>query len=159
MYCKFCGNFLPDDAKYCPTCGKINEEAEEKIKAEYEYFNDIVPSDSLESKNPPEDPEKKEAAGSILKFSIMGLAFGCSVFLSFLGLIFSYIARGKIKRFCKKYGETSGKASVGKGINIGGLIVSWFCTVFMVIYVALIVLAVIQGLNGVVPNVDPGVTF
>ena len=64
-----------------------------------------------------------------------------------------------IKKYIKKYGETSGRASVGKGLNIGGLIVSWFFTVFMAIYFGIIILLVIQGLNGGVPNVNPGVTF
>ena len=163
MYCKSCGNFLPDNAKYCPVCGKINESvvSEENVKnAEYDYLNDIVVPTGAETA--PEDPQKSEDAGSILKFAILGLAFGCTGLLSLLGLIFSYIARGKIKRFVEKYGETSGKASVGKGLSIGGVIVSWFMLVFIVIYIALIVLTIIGTVSGgsfPAPGDLPGVTF
>ena len=63
-------------------------------------------------------------ASKILTFAIMGLAFGASYYLSFLGLIFSIISRVKLSKYIKIYNATEGKATVGKHLSLVGLIVS-----------------------------------
>ena len=154
MFCKYCGNELTEEARFCNKCGKIidNESTqEEKTDKEFDFFSDAnepVQTSSKDFHNAQEDKAKEKAGEEILKFSILGLAFGSTFFLSFLGIIFSYIARGKIKRYKRKYGETNGRASVGKGLNIGGMILSWISMAYIVFYIIYIIVVVVMLVNG-----------
>jgi hypothetical protein len=154
MFCKYCGNQLPETANFCPKCGKINDAAKATAASEPKsepaaetatFFsdaaNDYVP---VEPVNVEEELERSEREGSILKMAILGLAFAWSGFLSLLGLIFSIIARAKISAYVRDYGETRGRASVGKGLSIGGLISSIFWMAFFLLY-TIIIVAVILG--------------
>ena len=130
MFCKHCGYQLPEDSNFCPNCGKITDE----VKKEEEKVEVI----DCTNVDPFLDEQKDELGGKILKFSILGLAF--SFFLPILGFIFTVIARSKIKSYVNIFGETQGRASVGKGLSIGGLISS---IVFFVIWTFYIVLLII----------------
>jgi hypothetical protein len=143
MFCKYCGNQLPEDAKFCPKCGKITEEQEfeandafEKQENENSNFYEPEPIILNETRNDVLDQQKDEDAGSILKFAILGLAF--SIPVSVLGLIFTIISKSKVKGFIRKYGETSGRATVGKILTIPGMISSIFFMVFWFINIILI---------------------
>lgn len=143
MFCKYCGNQLPEDAKFCPKCGKITEEQEfeandafETQENENSNFYESEPIILNETRNDVLDQQKDEDAGSILKFAILGLAF--SIPVSVLGLIFTIISKSKVKGFIRKYGETSGRATVGKILTIPGMISSIFFMVFWFIYIILI---------------------
>ncbi len=123
MYCQFCGKEHADYVSFCPYCGRqINksEVVEEKTVA------------------PVLDREKDDLGGEVLKFGILGLAFGCSGLLSLLGLIFSIIARAKAREFARRYGETEGRATVGKHLGKAGLIVSISLTAFFIVYFILV---------------------
>lgn len=165
MYCKYCGVSLPEECKFCPSCGKRLENdtatemkavevvtpvvagsettvsATSAVTVEEKIFEkgslSVVEKPVAESRV--EDEERDKAGGSILTFAILGLAFGETLILSVLGLIFTYIARNKIKKYVEKYGETTGCASVGKGLSIAGLIVSWIGVGVFALYVTLIV--------------------
>lgn len=128
MFCKFCGNNLDDDAKFCTKCGKLVGDSSEKYNEPNERY-------SAET-----EAVRNDLAGSILKFGIMGLAFGvCSFFLSFLGIIFSAIAKSKAKEYELAYGSTTGKATVGKNLATGGLIASIIFTAIVAFYFTLMI--------------------
>ena len=146
MFCRFCGKELPDGANFCTKCGKVvsyDEDVRSDMNSgfinEFEY-------------NPFEEAraaEKDSKASSILKFSILGLAFACSFYISLLGLIFSIIARVKVKQFISQYGETEGKATVGKHLSLAGLIVS---IVLNVIFFIIILVLIIAGLSELISD-------
>ena len=149
MYCKHCGNKLTDNANFCNKCGKIIEQeiAEDvKKQEEFDFFGDINEPMQEERKTfftDTQDERVREAAGkSILKFSILGIAFGQTIYFALLGLIFSYIARKKIKRYKRKYGEFKGAAAVGRGINIGAMITSWVSIGLMIFYILYFILMI-----------------
>ena len=132
MYCKHCGNELPENSNFCPVCGKsIEDTKQEAEEATFEPINEIV------------DFKRDEHGGSILKFSILGLAFAASFFLSFLGIIFAAISKHKVATYIAEYGETQGRATVGKHLGIAAIISSIVMTVFFTLYLSIIVLAVL----------------
>ena len=131
MYCKHCGYQLPEDSNFCPNCGKITEE----VKKEEEKV-EVIDYTSVD--HFPEE-QRDELGGNILKFSILGMAFG--FFLPVLGFIFALIARSKLKSYVNIFGETTGRASVGKGLSIPALIISivffFIWTLYFILIIAL----------------------
>ena len=126
MFCKYCGSELPNGTTFCLKCGKddISEASSEiettqeiKNSNSFEYTPDVTKEEVV-------DPQRNSMASKILTFAIMGLAFGASYYLSFLGLIFSIISRVKLSKYIKIYNDTEGKATVGKHLGLVGLIVS-----------------------------------
>lgn len=142
MFCKYCGNQLSNEANFCPKCGRIVANEESKKEEKYDFFEDKTEYVQAPSHN---DKAKDEFAGEILKFAILGLAFGCTMILSILGIIFSSIARAKLRQYTQYYGETEGRASVGKGISIGGTIVSWVMAAIGLLYIVVIIAALGSG--------------
>ncbi|MBQ7387617.1 MAG: zinc ribbon domain-containing protein [Clostridia bacterium] len=147
MFCKYCGNELPEEANFCPKCGKTieNEAAHEEAPAQALNVTEIFGEEAVLAAE--RERARDELGGKILRNSIMGLAFASSFILSVVGLIFSIIARCQVKEYTRKYGETSGRASVGKGLSIGGLAFSIFAMVYMficVLYGVLIALLAIE---------------
>ena len=158
MFCKYCGNELPELANFCPKCGKINEDT-------------IKENDNAEAKNPqeeatsyantanvvseapvePVDPfkeEKRELGNQILKFAIMGLAFGLSFYLSALGIVFSIIARCKVNNYIKRFGHTERQATVGNSLSKAGMAVSISFTVFCTILMVVLIASVVNSVSG-----------
>ncbi len=113
MFCKKCGAELAAGEKFCPSCGAENV------------------SFAVPAENPT----------PILTWGILGVAFACSFFLSFLGIIFSAVALSKAKKYLAANGTLPTKAKVGKGLGIGGLIGGIVLTVLFIIYIAVIALA------------------
>jgi hypothetical protein len=145
MFCKFCGNELPEGANFCTKCGKVVSPDDipaagvsAPVTAEYEY----VPYEE------PQDAERDSRGGSILKFAILGLAFACSFYLSFLGLVFSIIARVKVKRYVSRYNETQGRATVGRHLSVAALVASIVLTAILAIIVIVMVIAALAGTSG-----------
>ena len=144
MYCKYCGNELTDDAKYCSKCGKIVEKAEER---EYDYFETANDYTVEKQYSPVEEKQKSDLGRKILTYAILGLAFGCTWILSLVGVIFASKAKKKIKEYIALYGETEGPASVGKALNIPGTIISWVCLGLLALYVFVIIFAICLGMG------------
>ena len=146
MFCRFCGNELPEGANFCPKCGKINEVEEATVN---ENAGAEIPEtpvmDATESVNVFEE-EKSSLAGKILTFGILGLAFAVSFWLSFMGIIFSAIAKAKVGEYVAKFGETEGRASVGKGLATGGLIAGIILTVLFFLYIIVLAAAIAVSL-------------
>ena len=144
MFCKYCGNQLPDDANFCPKCGKVTDEKTTNTTDSYSSYQP-EPIAFEEVNQNFASIQKSEDAGSILKFAILGLAF--SVPFSLLGLIFTIIAKSKVKRFIHKYGDTEGRATVGKHLTIPGMILSIFFMIFWFIYTIAIVSLIINSVG------------
>ena len=137
MFCKFCGNELPDGAGFCTKCGKVVSYEEAQISGINTPFindNEYTPFNE-------QDKEKESKGADILKFAILSLAFASSFYLSVLGLVFSIIARVKLKKYVAQYGETEGKATVGKHLSLVGLIVSIVLSVLCFILLFVIIFA------------------
>lgn len=120
MICKNCGAEIANGTKFCQNCGAaVQPEAVSSAPA---------------------------ANGPGLVWGILGLAFGSSIFLSLLGLIFSAIGNSKARKFVKQGNPLVGKDKAGKILSTIGLIISIFGIVLFVIYVLAIAAYIAQGL-------------
>lgn len=131
MFCKHCGNELPEAANFCPKCGKTQENDEAVVQTSYQEKEEIYVI-------PDTDPFKEEKAKksrSILILSIVGLALSVISGFSLAGLIVSCIAKSKIKAFIMDYDELEGPAKIGNGLSTGGVIAGIVISVITVLYV------------------------
>lgn len=141
MFCKYCGNELPEDANFCPQCGKMNEpkkdtKAENAVQSSFDFSSPVY----QQTENPLVEREKSHLGGQILKFAILGLSFGCTFLLSWLGLVFSIMTKAKVREYEEKFGETEKQATVGKHLNIPAFIISIIFTAILTLFIfALIV--------------------
>ncbi len=123
MFCKNCGTQLPDDARFCPNCGSD--------------FQPVTPNSSANTA--PQfaqsaQPAVADNSGSILTFGILGLAFGCSFWLSLLGIIFGRIAMSKARLYQVSIGPLSGKARTGSILGKVGFILGIVFTSILAFY-------------------------
>ena len=130
MNCKYCGNEIEDNAKFCSKCGKI-----------IDTLPDTATPESNET-----DARRDSLGGEILKFSIMSLAFTWTFFLSFLGIVFAAIAKRKVASYTEELGETEGRATVGKHLATAGLIAGCVVTGILALYLFVLALMVIGTL-------------
>ena len=85
MYCKHCGNQLPDGALYCPSCGASNKDDyfDEPVKDVYSYSTNDAQSTS--------DGDTGRFAWAVLGF-----------FVPIAGLILYFVLRRNKPRTAKK---------------------------------------------------------
>lgn len=123
MYCKYCGNPLQENSNFCTVCGKVTDDINENNSKSYD--NDTVD---------PDRADKSDRSGSILKFAILGLAFSATFWLSPLGLIFAIVSRIRANSYIDRYGDTEGRATVGKHLGKAALIVNIvFCALLTLV--------------------------
>ena len=161
MFCRNCGNQVPDGALFCGNCGtKVEAQAAPQQPA-YDMPQQpaydapqqpayTAPQESVftapqqpvyvapqqpASKNT--DPRVVELANSILSKGITGLALGA---LGIPGIIVSNIAMKQTEEFINLTGELYGKAKVGRRLAKPGLILGIVMTAFYVLY-AIILMA------------------
>jgi simple sugar transport system permease protein len=91
--------------------------------------------------------KKAPKAGTLLTYGILGLSFGLTFFLSFVGIILSAVGLSKAKTFVKDGNEMTKKARIGKILSIVGLVVSIVETVLFIVW-AILVLVVFNKLGG-----------
>ena len=147
MFCKHCGNNLPEGASYCTTCGKkIAGEEFTYAPADENYayapdnnFDFSANSTDFSAAPAVKDEEKDAHGGKILTFAILALAFSLSFYLAFVGTVFFIIAKVQLGRYIAKYGETEGRASVGKALSIAALPVN----IVMVALLSLVLVALL----------------
>lgn len=132
MYCKNCGAQIELNDKFCPSCGTAQAETP---TAEPEILPD-----------PAKEQKKDEAAGEVLKWGIIGLAFSLSGILSLLGWIFSAKARKLRRAYESEYGEVTGRALVGKILGNVGFGVGIGYTIFFTLYFLILGIA-LAGLS------------
>lgn len=138
MNCKHCGAFLPEGTKFCPSCGTevVEEVVQPQYNAQPQY--DVQPQyqQYVGYEAPAYDQtERAASAKSALTWGILGLAFAVSFYLSFLGIIFSAIAKNKVKAYVAAFGEPTAKVKTGNGLATGGLIAGIVLTVLLVIFI------------------------
>ena len=124
MFCKNCGKQLEDGVKFCPGCG-----APVDTVGQGTYQTQPQPQQQFV------DPQRASDANRLLVWGILGIAFACSWALSFLGIIFSSIAKNKAVAFTDAYGIPSGKAKVGQILGRVGFIVGICLTVCFALYI------------------------
>ena len=88
------------------------------------------------------NPREREASKSVLTFGIIALAFSFTWILSFVGIIFAFIARSKVKAYERDFGPATGKAKVGKIFSIVSIPLSIVLTVFFLFYIGIIAFAI-----------------
>ena len=170
MFCVFCGCKLPEDSSFCPKCGKLVKAKPEGVAHEPELLPELTdfteePEAVFELKSDaetpeanredeetrkeellltPEQEEKKNGLSSrILIFGILGLVFANMGFLAPVGLALSIVSKAFVSRYVKLYGETSGKATVGKILGKVGFGISVGITAFIVTWLSIFVLALL----------------
>lgn len=99
--------------------------------------------------------EQKHDTNDLFVWGIIGLAFSSSFFLSFLGIIFSSIARKKAKAYIARYKTIYGKAKVGNILSKIGLPLGIGLTVLCILYITFIVLMFVGFISGVFTNSSP----
>ena len=120
MYCNKCGAQLAEGSNFCSNCGQpVQSMSRELIPAPPAAESAVVPA---------------ESPTPVLVWGILGLAFAVSGPLSFLGIIFSCIGRGKAKEYIDQYGTSSKQATVGRNLSKAGLIAGIVVTVLVVLY-------------------------
>ena len=127
MNCKLCGAFLPEGTRFCPSCGAEVVEEMKQPQYQQQYVNYEAPVY--------DQTEQAASAKSALTWGILGLAFAVSFYLSFLGIIFSAIAKSKVKAYIAAFGTPTAKVKTGNGLATGGLIVGIVLTVLLVIFI------------------------
>ena len=127
MICKHCGYEIAEGSAFCSTCGKVVEET------------DAV--EAIEVSKPRDD-----FGGRILAFGILSLAFAMTFFLSFLGIIFGSIAKSMASAYEREFGETEGKATVGKNLAKPGLIVGIILTVLAALYCFILFVGIMMNM-------------
>ena len=80
----------------------------------------------------PGNPDERDKAKSILIFGILAIAFACSYYVSFMGIVFGAITANKVKEYIAAY-PLAGKAKVGSILGKVGLIVGIVFTVLSLI--------------------------
>ena len=155
MFCKCCGSEIADGVEVCPVCG--DEVDSEIVNAVKEVSVEVV---EVQSQQTSEDAAMQASQGKqILAFSIVGLALPFVGFIPVIGgfvgfpgyiaaLIFSIIARSKIKAYKKKFGALRGPAAVGNGLSIPGLILSILGLACFALGVGLWLLYFVLGVGG-----------
>ena len=146
MFCKHCGSKLPEHASFCVTCGK-KVATEDYAGQGADAFTYAAPSDyafydnstdfTTTSPTQPKDEARDAHGGKILCFAILALAFSLSFYLAFVGTIFYILAKVQLGKYLAQYGETEGRASVGKALSIAALPVN----IVMMVLLTLVVVA------------------
>lgn len=118
MNCTNCGAQISEGLSNCPNCGAVNANTNVTSTSTYE--------------GPMCDPTP------VLTWGILGLAFAFAT--GILGIIFSIIGLNKYKQYMAyTSGAHSGKAQTGRKLSIAGLIVGIAMTIFLIIYIIVIV--------------------
>ena len=94
-----------------------------------------------------EDPTERSLAKSTLIFGILGIAFPCTFYLAFLGIIFGIVAMSKAKKYVASGYVLTGKAKVGKILGTVGMILGIVLTVILVFIIIAAIVAATTSSN------------
>lgn len=130
MICTKCGARIDDGSRFCPECG-----AAVPVQPQYQQPQYTAqPQYQQPQYNAVPIYNQNVSSGPVLTWGIIGLAFACTFFLSFLGIIFSAVGRGKANSYLRQTGQLTGKAKVGSILSLVGLILGIVMTVIFIIY-------------------------
>ena len=125
MYCQYCGQELPNDAKYCFKCGAAVEQEEIDVETEFVQENQV-----------PSEPKvwitfaKVGRILGIVSISICWLPLLTLSTVGIFGIVLS--ALGKKSRLYNH------EAHVGFGLSLAGTIISIAVYMILVIIIAII---------------------
>lgn len=132
MNCTNCGNQIAGTEKFCGSCGAPIASPASTAKVCTNCGAELLEGHPLcvrcgmgvnqAPMTPYSEEEAKSVSSSALTFGILGIIFSSSFFISLLGVIFSCVAISKAKKYKRMTGTYLGKAGVGRGLGIGGLI-------------------------------------
>jgi uncharacterized membrane protein YvbJ len=129
-FCKNCGNELPNDAKFCTSCGAPAQE-NETVKAT------PVVNETVYTETPA--PKERTLNVGMLVFSIINIALCCGVVFGIISLIMTILA----KNADTDESERS-KLKTAKILNIIGIIIT---SVYVLLYVVIFVFSVLLGIS------------
>ena len=151
MFCRNCGNQLPENALFCGNCGtKVEAQTAPQQPAytapqqpAYEAPQQPVytapqVAPVVAPERPQEDPELNSLATNTMILGIVGLALSE---MGLPGLIVSNIALNKAAEFERKAGKLFGKAKIGRNLAKPGKIVGIVMTIFWAVYFLIAVIA------------------
>lgn len=97
--------------------------------------------------NQPQQPQYAQPVGEntspLLVFGILALAFACTFYASFLGIVFGAIQKNKLEAYMAAGGIYAGKAKVGGILGKVGLIVGIVLTAIFAVYVTVLIFAML----------------
>lgn len=136
MFCPNCGTNVPEGANACPNCGTFLNAAQPAPEApvyqappvQQPIYN-AAPVNTVPYNTTP-----------ILVFGILAIAFACTFYLSFLGIVFGAMTKGKVNAYLAQGYALSGKAKVGSILGKVGLIVGIVMTAIFAIWLLVIVI-------------------
>ena len=142
MFCNQCGGEVPNGVGFCPNCGAPVEQPQQPQYAQPEpqYQQPQYPQPDPQYQQPVYaqpvapvgDPQERALAKSILIFGILAIAFACSYYVAFMGIVFGAITSGKVKQYAAMY-PIAGKAKTGSILGKVGLILGIVFTVLSLI--------------------------
>ncbi|MBR2549684.1 MAG: zinc ribbon domain-containing protein [Clostridiales bacterium] len=107
------------------------------VQPVYTQATPVAPIASVAGANNP------DLAKNILVMGIIAVATACTVWFSFLGIIFGAIGLSKAKKFTDECGQIFGKAKIGKFLSLGGLIGGACISAYVLIYFVIIIIAAV----------------
>ena len=141
MFCKYCGNALSDEARFCAFCGARTDDLHsDGVDISDDALDDAMP-----------DPHKEERAASerkILTLGICSVAFVCTFFFALIGWILAGVCRGKIRGHEARFGELGPMGRVGRGLSLGGFIGGIVMTVFATLYLVICIASFYLMISG-----------
>ena len=84
-----------------------------------------------------------ENTSPLLVFGILALAFACTFYVSFLGIVFGAMQKNKLEAYLAAGGIYAGKAKVGGILGKVGLIVGIVLTAIFAVYLTVLIFAVL----------------
>ena len=144
MFCNHCGAQLDEGTKFCSVCGApvSGEESAQAAPAhETPAYEQPVYAPGAVFSNP--------YYGKTLMWGILSLAFACTFWVSFMGIVFGVLAKktGDQALEANNGMPLTGKAKVGSILGKVGLILGIVMTVIAVIYVIVLIAIALFGLG------------
>ena len=133
MFCPNCGTNVPEGANACPNCGTFLNAARPAPEAPVYQAPPVynaAPVNTVPYNNTP-----------ILVFGILAIAFACTFYLSFLGIVFGAIAKSKVNAYLAQGYPLVGKPKVGSILGKIGLILGIVLTAIFVIWLIVVIIA------------------
>lgn len=136
MRCTNCGTEVPGGS-FCPQCGA-------QLVQEQAYQYQVNPYAAQPPSNAVQTPGTQTLGNptQVLVFGILGLALSE---LGIVGLIFSILALTKASKYIETYGNVSTQVRVGRGLAIGGLVVSILAILYIIFLIVVVCIVVASG--------------